>query len=453
MKKEKIIEGGIFKSILVLSGPLIAGMLLQNLFNIIDTFWIAKLGANAIAALSMSFPVIFFMIGIGMGISIGVSSLVARSIGSGKYHRLQKILSNGLIMALFLTVFFTIVGLWTIGPVFGFMGATPEILKLIKQYMGILYLGVFTIFFGMIFNAVLQGEGDTKTPTKALFVAIIINIILDPLLIFGIWFFPELGVRGAALATIISRSIGGIYIISYFVRGKAKTALKFENHEIGFDWKISKKILKVGLPSSINQGLISLGIYALNMVVALFGPVALAGFGIGARLRSLAVLPSAAISNANLIVIGQNIGAKKFNRVKKSAVISALITFCFMGLIGLILFLFPDFLLRIFTDDLGVISAGVSYLKIIGPVMGLIGISMVMEKSFQATGHAIPSMIITLFRLIIITIPLAYYLAVIRGIGLIGVWYGFAISIVVTSIVSTTWFFIHIKKLKEKNRI
>ncbi len=446
--KTNLLDGSVIKNLLVLSAPLVFSFLLQSMFNIVDTFFVAKLGPEAIAAVSMSFPVLFFTIALGNGISTGVNSLIARSIGAKNTEKVNVVAENGFIIAFVLSVTITVAGILTIQPLFTFMGATPEILAMIQQYIHITYLWIIVIFAGFVANGILQGEGDTKTPTKGLVLGTVLNIILDPILIFGFLFIPPMGVRGAAIATIISRGIGLAYIFFYLFSGKAFVKLKFR--KFAFDRNISKSILLVGIPASLSQMLMSASYFFINKIIALFGPLALAAFGIAFRFDSFAFLPAIGFAVATISIVGQNFGAKNYKRVLDTTKIASLLTFISMTCLGLVLFVAPRFWLGLFTENQEIISIGTTYLRYILLFNGFIGISLIYSFAFQAIGKANPSFIITFLRVAFISLPLAYILAI--NIGIHGIWIGMIVSNVTAAIIAPLWFYRALKKLSEESK-
>ncbi|MEK6837251.1 MAG: MATE family efflux transporter, partial [Nanoarchaeota archaeon] len=256
--KKDLTTGSIRKHIVFLAAPMLVAMFMHNLFTLVDTFFVGKLGHEAIAAVAASFPVFFIIIALITGLGIGVSSFVARSIGAKDFEKVNIIAENGLIIAGVLYLLTLVVGFFTIKPLVAFLGVQPIVAGFMTDYISIIYLGSFAFFFGNIANAMLQGEGDTKTPMKALVMANIANIILDPAFIFGLGPLPALGVKGAAIATIISQAFGAVYAYSHLFSGKSFVKLSFK--KLVYSSSIIKGILSVSLPTSAAQGAIAVGI-------------------------------------------------------------------------------------------------------------------------------------------------------------------------------------------------
>jgi len=435
MKKD-LTTGSISKNILSLAWPMMVAFLLHTGFNIVDTIFVGRLSAIALAAVSITFPVVFLIIALAAGIGVGVSSLIARLLGAGKEEEANNAAEHALLLALVLAIFFTIFGATLSKPLFRLIGATPEMMPFVLQYVYIIFWGSFFMFFAFMSNAILRGEGDMKTPMKIMVLSTVINIILDPLLIFGIWIFPRMGVAGAALATVISRSIAAFVVLRYLLKGNAHIKLDFKNFK--FKFKIIKDILSVGIPASLSESVMALGMFFMMKIVAFFGPLAIAAYGIASRLDMVALLPSIGIATAVITIVGHNVGAKKFERAEKTAWTATLMAMVFMELIGTVFFFFPEFWIGIFNKNIEIIIYGSSYIRIMGLLYMFIGISIVLSSAFQGAGFGAPSLVLTVLRLFVLAIPLAYFLS--RIYGVIGVWWGIAVSTVVVAVVAAIWF-------------
>ena len=436
MSKRDLTKGSISKNILSLALPMMAAFLLHTGFNIVDTIFVGRISALALAAISITFPVIFLIIALASGVGIGVTSLIARLLGAKRKQEADNAAEHALLLAVILGIVFTIAGLTLSKPLFILIGATEEMMPLVLKYVYIIFGGSFFMFFAFIINSILRGEGDMKTPMKIMMLSTIINIILDPLLIFGIGFFPRMGIAGAALATVIARSIGAIYALTYLLKGNAHIQLHFKHFK--FRIKTIKDILAVGIPASLSQTVMSLGMFFMMKIVAFFGPFAIAAYGLASRLDMIALLPAIGISTAVITIVGQNAGAKNFKRAEKTTWIATLMAMIFMEIIGIILFLFPKFWISVFNKNPDIITYGSSYIKIVSLLYMLIGVGIIISAAFQGAGKGYPSLILSVLRLFILSVPLAYLLSKIYGVN--GIWYGIAISIIISAIVSAIWF-------------
>lgn len=429
-------KGSILKHILALSFPTMIAFALQTSFNIIDTIFVGRLGADAIAAVSIVFPVVILMIALGSGTGIGASSLVARYLGGKKVREAGRVAEHALLIALSFSVFFGILGWFFAKPLFILIGATPSVLSLALTYSQWIFgFGGF-IFIFITMSNILRGEGDAKTPMKYMIVSVILNAILDPLLIFGLWFFPALGVEGAAIATIISRGVGCVLLVSHVLSGRSVLKLAFRRFQHSFE--IVKGIFSVGVPASLSHMMMSLGMIAVTKIVSSYGSAAIAAYGLGYRLESVAFHFVMGVSFSVVALVGHNFGAGKIKRAKKVAWIAAGLSMGISAMIGFVFLLSPRLWLRIFTNDILVIEQAIPYVKVLSLVFAFISLGMIMENAFQGFGKGMPKFLLTMLRLGVLALPLAYMLS--KSFGLVGVWYGIALANIVNGIVAAVWF-------------
>lgn len=438
-KKLNLIDGNILESLVKLSWPIVVGMLFQTGFNIVDTIFVGRLGDEALAAMTVAFPVIIFFIALAGGTAIGVNSLIARKLGAGKKREADNVAEHGLFLSLILYIFFLVSGLTFSKPLFSLLGAEEAVLVKVLEYSNIFFIGSIFIFIMFICNNILRAEGNTKTPMIVLSLSATLNIILDPILIFGFGPIPAMGIRGAALATVIARTIGSFIVFDYLVIRK-KSELKFNLKDFKFRWEIIRKIYAVGFPASLSQMVMSIGLFFFNTIFAVFGTSALAAFGLYFRLESLAILPLIGLRNGVITMTGQNYGAKKYQRIDKIVIVATKIAMSFMITIALLFMLFPNFWLRIFTDDPGVLEAGFYFLRIVPGSLFLIGPAFMINGAFQGIGKGFFPLIFHATRTFFMTVPLAYFLGIYFGFGLPGSLWAFVISSVVMSVFAVLWY-------------
>ena len=439
MKPKKDLTGGsITKNMLLLSFPLVTAMFMQSMFTIVDTFFVAKLGTDAVAALSAVFPIFFIIIAITTGLSVGVSSYISRAIGAKKFEKVSEIAENGLLLSILISVAVLIAGAITLKPIISFLGVADAVGMLMDEYMMIIYIGSSAFFLGQAANAILMGEGDTKTPTKGFIIATILNIILDPILIFGFSSIPAMGVKGAAIATIIARSAGTIYVFAHLFSGKAIIKLAFKKLTLAYP--SMKEILKVCIPTAATQMSVSIGFFFINKLVASFGSNALAGLGIASRIESIAILPVIALSISTITVIGQNMGAGRFDRAKHAFLVASSTGFIFIEIIGALLFFAGPFFISLFTKNPDVVSYGASYFKIIALFYGFFALMHIARSGFQATGKALPPLLLSAINFAV-ALLLAYILAFTYNHGTTGIWIGIATADVIAGTASLAWFY------------
>ncbi len=361
-KKNNLTEGSIFKTLIFLALPIMLGMLLQTAFNVIDTIFIGMLGTEALAAVAITFPVVFIFIAFASGLSVGSTTLVAQAVGAKNYSKANNIAEHSLMLSGVIGIIIAVLGIIFGKPIFVFMGATPEILELTLLYSNTIFIGFIFLFIGFISQGIMQAEGDSKTPMINMAISVMLNIILDPILIFGLFGFPALGIFGAALATVLSRSVGAGLNIFYILKGRG--LIKINPKDFSFDLRIMKKIIFLGAPASIGHLTISLGLTVIMSFVGVFGVLSIAAYGIGTRLDSIAILPVIGLISATIAMVGQNIGAKKLERAKKTIFYSTAISAFLMGIVAVIFVLFPEPFFKLFSADKEVISIGLVYLSI-----------------------------------------------------------------------------------------
>jgi putative MATE family efflux protein len=432
MRKD-LTNGGITKTILITAMPMVLALLLQTGFNIVDAIYVGRISAEAIAAVSLAFPIMFFIFSIAGGVGVGATSLISRYIGSKKIEKADNVAEHALLLGLVLGLIFTFLGLIFGKDLLLLMGA-DSLVDISLSYLNIIFIGtIFTMIF-VIGNNIFRGEGDTKTPMMFMIIATVINIILDPIFIFIL----GLGVKGAAIATVVSNIVGCFAFIFGFLMGKS--SIKIRPKYFSFDFNIIKKIFRIGIPSSLSQVSMSLSLAIMMGIVATFGPYAIAAFGIVFRLDSIAVLPALGLMFAVIPIVGQNVGAKKFDRAEKTAYKTALLAAIFTGLVGLVFFFFPSMFISIFNTNPEVIQYGILYLRTVTLVYAFIGIGISIGGSFLGAGDPMPALIVTLLRVIILLIPLALIFAFALDLGMLGIWLAYTISIFVSGITALLWF-------------
>lgn len=429
-------QGSILNHIWALSFPTMIAFALQTSFNIVDTIFVGRLGADAIASISIVFPVILLMIALGSGTGTGAASLVARYLGGKKIKEAGSVVEHAILIALFFSFLFGLMGWFFAGPLFILIGATPSVFSLAVDYSKWIFgFGGFLFLFITLSN-ILRGEGDAKTPMKYMIISVLANIVLDYLLIFGPWFFPALGVEGAAVATVIARGLGCMLLVTHILSGKSLLKIAFKKFRYSFS--IIKGIFAVGIPASLSIMLMSIGMMFFIKIVSFFGPGAIAAYGICHKLESIAFLFAIGISISTVALVGHNFGAGKIERSKKIAWTASGFSTLVATFIGLALLTAPGFFLRIFTNDILVLDQAVPFIKILGWFFGFTGFGIVMESAFQGFGRGTPKLILTVLRIGVIGIPLAFILS--RIFGLAGVWYGIAISNVINAFLVAVWF-------------
>lgn len=433
-----ILNGPIAKNLFKLAWPVMIGNTMQVVYNLADTFWLGKLGAEAVAALSIGFPLIFFMISIGAGLTIAGTTLVAQYMGSGNKKMANKITGQIFTSVTFISIILAILGIQLNGKILQLMGAPENIFADSTAYLNIIFGGIPFMFAFFIFSALLRGYGDTKSPMKMMVFSTILNIIIDPFLIFGIGFIPKLGVRGAAFATVFSRAVAGLAGIYLLFSGRKGLTLTLKS--LKPDFKEIKKIMKLGLPSAGEHSIVSLGMTVLMSIVSQFGTMAVAAFGIGSRILSVVMLPSRGFATATTTMVGQNLGAEQTDRAEKSAWVSSGIILFLLTTLAFLFNLFPKTIISIFNTNPEVLKIGTSFLRIVGCSFGFLGVRFILGGSFRGAGNTVIAMIMAIIALWGIRLPLAQILGINLGWGTKGIWWGMFFSNFITAIIAAIWF-------------
>lgn len=436
------------KLLLNMSLPMMASMLVQALYNIVDSIFVAKLGENALTAVSLAFPIQTLIIAIGVGTGVGVNALLAKQLGEKNYERVNKTAMNGMLLSIIYYLLFVVMGGVVVRPFYESQvkAADVEILKMGIEYLSIVCFGSLGLCVQLIGEKLLQATGKTVHSMIAQGLGAITNIILDPILIFGMFGLPKMGVAGAALATVIGQLVGGT-LVMYFNLAK--------NKEITFSWKNFKpdmdtigKIYKVGLPSIIMQSIGSVMTYSMNLILIGFSSTATAVFGVYFKLQSFFFMPVLGLNNGLVPIVAYNYGAGKRSRMIKAAKYSYVYAFCLM-LLGFLAFEFiPVPLFGLFDASPEMIEIGVPALRIIGIHFLIAWYCIITGSIFQALGNGMYSMIVSIARQLVVLIPAAFILAKLGGLQL--VWWSFPIAELMSLLMSTIFLIAIYKKVITK---
>lgn len=445
MKKRNrnLIEGNIKKQLFSLTWPMLLGMLGIVVFNLVDTYFVGKLGVKQLAAMSFSFPVVMFINSLSQGVGIGTSSLISRNIIATDRSEVRKMASQSLLLGLIIVLIFVTAGIFTIEPVFTALGADGEILGYINDYMSIWYLGVPFVVFPMIGNNIVRATGDTFTPGMLMVSSGVVNIILDPLFIFGYGPFPEMGIKGAAVATVIARSTSLIFILVILIRREKLLTLYFGKLKDVF--KTWKKVLYIAGPASLAMLITPVSIGVITKIIAGFGKESVAAFGVASRVEMFVLMVIASLGSVLIIFIGQNISKQKYQRILKSLNYALKFSMLWGGIVFVLLMFLGESIASIFTNDPVVIEIAKNYFYIMGASYGFQGLVMLSTASFNGINKPYPATIFSVVRMLVIYVPLAWIGAKVFDIN--GVfWAGFIANIIV-GIVSFAYLFKTIRRM------
>ena len=380
--------------------PAATGTLFQSLYTLVDTFYAGKISANALIALSKAFPITFVIIAFGVGILAGTTSLIANTLGEKDDYKAATYLAQSVLYSFLIYILVAFIGLNFASSTLSFMGTEEVNILLTLEYIEIIFLGSIFFFLQVSLNSVLNAQGDTKSYRNILIISFFLNIILNPLFVFGFGIIPAFGVSGLAIATIISQFISLVYILAKVLKSDIIRLISLKFFLIKINLILD--LLKQGMPITVSLMLIGLGIYNILFFVSKFGDIATAGYGVALRIEQLLLLPTIGLNTAVLSITGQNFGAKKYGRIGEvyfKAIFYGVFT---MLVAGLFIFFSGNFLIQLFTNDPEVIYFGVQYLKIaalIGPVYPIFFIT---NAFFQGIKRPIYSTYINLFRIVIL---------------------------------------------------
>ncbi len=419
-------KGSIFKKLSLLAVPMIISNVLQNLFNIVDMIFVGRLGADAIAAVSYVGILTNLTWTVLIGLAIAANATISRYVGARDLDSAKKSSVQCLFLGLLTSVILFFFGLYGAQFSIGLLGAEENVTGLATPYFKYVIGGSGTLIFLFLPSAIMRGSGDSFKPMLIMSVSTIINIVLDPLLIFGLLGFPRLEVTGAAIATITGQGVGAV--LGMFVLFSGYTKIRLKLSDFKFDYKIIKKLINIAVPGSGQGAMRSITALVFIRIVSEYGVFAVAAYGIGLRLILAALLPGFAIAGASSVMVGQNLGAKRPERSEKSAWIGV---FSYAGLLvipAVIAFINAPFVMKIFNSDPEVVRIGSSFMKIIILSFPFIAASLVLGSSLNGAGDTISPMIIIGITTVGTQLLLAMFLPVIIDVKTDGLWWAITIS-------------------------
>lgn len=449
-RRDEILNGPIVKTILILAIPVIVSSALHTAFNIVDTYWLGRLGAAEVGAPTAAWPVLFTFLSLGMGLSTAGVSLVSQHTGAGGSEKAQEAAGQVFGFLMIIGVMTAAIGFFAAPIILSLLGTPETTLVHAVPYLQIVSLSMPFVFAYIAFRFLLRGIGDMVTPMLIRGSLVLVNLILDPFLIFGWWIFPELGVTGAAIATALARTTAALIGIYLLFDGRVGIRISLKSMRLKLRW--IKKILRIGAPATVARAESAIGFVFLFALVATFGEAPVAAYGIGRRVIHVMTIGIWGFAGATMTMVGQNIGADQTERGEKIVKRALLVSFLILVIAGLFMIGLREHIIAFFIDDPAVISEGARYIAIFAMSIPFFGIYRIFDSTFKGTGHTIPVLFLTLFRIWGLRLFLSALLALSAinlgvvvlnigfEIGVVGIWYGMAASNIIGAGLSSIYF-------------
>ncbi len=428
-----------------MSLPMMISMLVQAMYNVVDSIFVSRIGENALTAVSLAFPLQTLLIAIGAGTGVGVNSLLSKSLGEKDYEKANRTAMNGIFLYFLSYLLSAVIGILAVRPFYAsqIKDAPIEIMEMGVQYLTIVMVASFGLYTQFIFERLLQATGRTFFSMVSQLTGAIINIVLDPILIFGWFGLPKMGVAGAAVATVIGQIAGGVVALIYNLKKNSDITLSLK----GFrpDGKIIATIYKVGFPSIIMQSIGSVMTYGMNLILVGLSSTAAAVFGVYFKLQSFFFMPVFGLNNGIIPIVAFNYGARNKRRMIRTIKWGMLIAFCFL-FAGFIVFeTVPETLLLMFDASENMLAIGTRALRIIAFHYLIAWFCIVAGSVFQAVGNGMYSLYVSVARQLVVLLPTAYILAKLGGLDLI--WWSFPIAELMSCLISTICLVLTVKKV------
>ena len=431
-------EGNLSRAIALLAIPTVLEMAMESTFGIVDAFWVARLGSDAMAAVGLTEALVILIFTVALGLSMGVTATVARRTGEKDPEGASVAAAQGIGFGIAVSIVTGALGAIFAPQLLALMHADAGVIRVGSHYTRILLGGSASIFLIFLMNAVFRGAGDAALAMRTLFLANLINLALDPCFIFGWFGFPKLGVAGAAVATTTGRSIGVLYQLWVLFGGRGRISLG--RRHLKLDWPVLLPLLRTSGPAMVQYFIATASWLSLARINASFGSAAVAGYSLSIRIILFAILPSWGISSAAATLVGQNLGAKRPERAERTVWLAGSYNMALLTALGVMLFVFSGSLVRIFTADPAVESIAVSCLRIVSLGYPFYAWGMIMEQAFNGAGDTWTPTRINLFCYWLFQIPLAWYLSHQAGLGPKGVYFAICGAESVLAIVSAAFF-------------
>lgn len=438
-RNSAIFEGSISKVLLKIAFPIVLAQILQSAYQLTDAFWVGRLGAAQVAAVSVSAPVTFLVIALGAGLAMAGATLSAQYMGAGNQKMVNHVAAQTMVMVIISAIVLGLTG-YVLSPYFlTLLGVDSTVYNDALKYMHVSFIGVIFVFIYAIFQSIMRGIGQVKVPLYIVLCTVILNFGLDPLFIFGFGRFDGLGVMGAALATLVTQGIAACIGLWIFIRGRHGIQLDLSSFKP--DFLYIKRAFFLGAPGSVELSARALGLMIMSFLVASFGTVTIASYGVGSTVLQVITIPAMGLAMAVSTLVGQNIGAKNIERASDITILGTIWGFVSLSTIGICAYWFSTDIVGFFIpDDPLVIAEGANFVRIMCLTWGFIGVQLCVVSTFRASGNMLNTMLISLLSQWVIQFPIAYVLSKHTPLGTTGIWWSFTITNILIALFSVAWY-------------
>jgi putative MATE family efflux protein len=433
--KNRLLEGPILRSLLTLAVPIVAANALQSAYQLIDAFWVGRLGGAAVAAVSVSFPAMFLTFAIGGGLSMAGSTLIAQYVGARNPRMVGHVAGQTLLMVGLVSIVLSVIGFFGAPALLRLMGVGPDVYPGALAFMRVSFAGTIFTFTYFVFQSIMRGIGRPNLPVYIALGTVFLNFVLDPLFIFGWGPVPAFGVMGAAMTTFICQAISagiGIAVLRLGLHG-----IHVRRGDFIPDLTYVKRAFFLGFPASIEMSARAGALMVMSFLITSFGTLALAAYGVASNVLQVVMIPAMGLSMAISTLVGQNIGARNIERAAAIGRLGGLIGFVGLAAFGLLVFLFPRTIVAFFVpNDAAVIEAGAEFLRIGAPAWGFLGLQFAFTGVLRASGNMVLTMMLTVVSQWVLQFPIAYVLSMHTALGVQGIWWAFPATNVVIALVT-----------------
>jgi putative MATE family efflux protein len=435
LPKNQLLEGPILRSLLALAVPIVAANALQSAYQLIDAFWVGRLGGAAVAAVSVSFPAMFLTFAIGGGLSMAGSTLIAQYVGARNQRMVGHVAGQTLLMVALASIVLGAIGFFGAPALLRLMGVAADVYDGALGFMRVSFAGTIFTFTYFVFQSIMRGIGRPNLPVYIALGTVFLNFVLDPLFIFGWGPVPAFGVMGAAMTTFVCQAISagiGIAVLRLGLHG-----IHVQRGDFIPDFTYVKRAFFLGFPASIEMSARAGALMVMSFLITSFGTLALAAYGVSSNVLQVVMIPAMGLSMAISTLVGQNIGARNIERAAAIGRLGALIGFAGLAAFGLLVFLFPRTIVAFFVpNDAAVIEAGAEFLRIGAPAWGFLGMQFALTGVLRASGNMVVTMVLTLVSQWVLQFPLAYVLSKHTTLDVQGIWWAFPITNVVIGLIT-----------------